>query len=993
MSKIYFVLFDTGPLGPLFKDIYLADTLTKPDDEKVFFSGLLSARDAVSAIGELSSTDAVIAIGNVPQEFESLFSNSAAKRADLTCIPPVERWDEHKRDFFRNNDKGLLASLVLAIAKHRPDLAKKLPPQHLQKLSALENNLLCGTKAASDTLDSIKQNLRDLDFEFKDDPPFTKTAENVSSTQEEGASSQKKEPSKPNLTFYRFASPAAKRARAEEQNKTRPFQPAPWDECLYVQSTGNAELRVDTVLTSTEHQCPNTIWIDSDPNNRSIQHLGLALSVENIDVWRELTAALSQHLSETTGTELQSWISARAFIDIDCRHSPDNDVLNTLADFVFDNLLVNNRPVAAHRTTLGAAFVIENENRLSSSVMEEGKFTKFAVSDDVKNYYHNHLFENIWQGEGEPLSGLRSCKAETQDGITVTADAQTRNITTRNVHLFSDNVALVEWGWEEDVKPTDNKDEDWPRDLRSTCGQKTASSTTIGDVLDINDNARTLKAVYSTDDKKHHAEIKWSKEQTAVLTVTKGEKQDDGEENLKTFFSELLFGDEGHKECFSKRIWDERALVFSCVTPFGGVPTIPSAKHAWHAMLSRLMHVDSDGQGFPYSTATCLDDLKKAQYDRFAEWGTHFMVTSHSFTSLGVGEYAYKHIFKKHMRSEDVYGRLYQLAQVYRAELHDFERRISKATLDIKNAANHDQDKDKTQHTLFSDLRKQFLEFTNVLWFPEVTSQMQGQQINVLIWKETHLQSVFDFVREQISWYDDFLSIKRQKEVEKDRHLRKETQEKIKNIGIPLAVLVSVFSLSGVDMKDTFPIHDIVSTIVHGFAAVRRTLNGAAEATSVTPDVIDVFAASTIIVAFTLMATLRIMRKFDPPPSGWESPSAANDMNRPTIPTSMLNWTLGLFFLIGAGLFVCGWGTQSSSQAECPPNTLSVAPTGTQAGCPPSAPPPQDVPPLPAASQPVSPLQPPTTGASAPTLPTPSPHNAADKQSNPVEKPQLIENK
>jgi len=94
--------------------------------------------------------------------------------------------------------------------------------------------------------------------------------------------------------------------------------------------------------------------------------------------------------------------------------------------------------------------------------------------------------------------------------------------------------------------------------------------------------------------------------------------------------------------------------------PLGYAPTSAFGQETLTILLARLHGFAPYGSDFAYDKAFAQQECAKGLYERFANLGSYYCVSDHSFAFLGFGLFALSLIHGNHMPR--LYGRLYLFA-------------------------------------------------------------------------------------------------------------------------------------------------------------------------------------------------------------------------------------------------------------------------------------------------------------------------------------------
>jgi hypothetical protein len=188
-----------------------------------------------------------------------------------------------------------------------------------------------------------------------------------------------------------------------------------------------------------------------------------------------------------------------------------------------------------------------------------------------------------------------------------------------------------------------------------------------------------------------------------------------------------LIGAPGSGGQLLEQVVDERMPSLS----FVAVPDLASVTHADQI---RLCFADHPGKGLPYAPDFLADFVPKHCYDRFLQLGTRYMFSSYSLVALcqtGVSRarpYAGfdfpLDVIQEHMRRH--YLRMFMLAHIQRASLLAFSNWISRAMQESETL------RDARYRSRIDDLRRGFVEFTQISWFSNLSNQEQARDMFAL---------------------------------------------------------------------------------------------------------------------------------------------------------------------------------------------------------------------------------------------------------------------
>ncbi|PWW03803.1 hypothetical protein DFR52_101491 [Hoeflea marina] len=140
--------------------------------------------------------------------------------------------------------------------------------------------------------------------------------------------------------------------------------------------------------------------------------------------------------------------------------------------------------------------------------------------------------------------------------------------------------------------------------------------------------------------------------------------------------------------------------------------------------LVRLCFADGPGNGYPYDPAFLAEFEKDHCYDRFWDQGTRYMFSSYSTTllvqTLG-GDFFPLQVLQEHLRRH--YFRLQLMVQINKTGLLAFSSWLSAAM------RLHGSLRSSRYRRQVNDLRRGFLEFSQISWFSNVSNQEQAREL------------------------------------------------------------------------------------------------------------------------------------------------------------------------------------------------------------------------------------------------------------------------
>ena len=217
-------------------------------------------------------------------------------------------------------------------------------------------------------------------------------------------------------------------------------------------------------------------------------------------------------------------------------------------------------------------------------------------------------------------------------------------------------------------------------------------------------------------------------------------------------------------------VFDERARVVTAAACVGNRPKLPAAVAVQERLFARLTTVEAFDPGYFYDQEFAQAEIGKARYDRFrsqeefADSSQLFAATDHSLAFLGHGWFA-THVTMNHVACH--YQRLFLIGLLYMSVFHRFSHQLGELSrqrreLDDKSArleqtikaaaergrqANADRKELAGRRREIDDIARKvrcikarFIAFDNGLWFNDICTQIQGQELFRLITRQLRVE-------------------------------------------------------------------------------------------------------------------------------------------------------------------------------------------------------------------------------------------------------------
>lgn len=220
-----------------------------------------------------------------------------------------------------------------------------------------------------------------------------------------------------------------------------------------------------------------------------------------------------------------------------------------------------------------------------------------------------------------------------------------------------------------------------------------------------------------------------------------------------TIRSLLYFGNYNRQEY--EPVLDERMIVFTHVvvdpatTPDGYITS-----EDYQMLLSRLLYVDRAGTGYRYDPVFLKQEMDRQLYRRWAHHGTYYGFTSFSNITCSLGvfdcdEHQLREGFLIHRMFTTRYYLMAMVTLFYRATLLEFAER----TALVSRRLYHDQEDNHISNAnmrITSDLRAEFLHFSNYWFFDELANKDEENEHFLLMCREYRVNSMKNEIEEEI---------------------------------------------------------------------------------------------------------------------------------------------------------------------------------------------------------------------------------------------------
>lgn len=369
-------------------------------------------------------------------------------------------------------------------------------------------------------------------------------------------------------------------------------------------------------------------------------------------------------------------------------------------------------------------------------------------------------------------------------------------------------------GWDGVEKPLDLFDF-----MARENGWEKIRNAQTGDCLAVNNLARIIYPSHEemADEKKiARVELIDAREDGVVALFNEispvGSMSDDLRANLSPVVDYLIKAFLNVGDLRILPMLDDRMFVNTHIVPWGEKPVSKAGKDACQTLFSLALYVDLTGWrelgGYAYDPEFVkrrLDDNVLRRWEALS--GNLYGFTDYSNVYFGFGGFFAEKI-AGHVHAMYFYMTL--LALYCRVSMHDYSAKLARAAKELLENPGKKASRDNVEK-----LRASFIKFTNVYWYHEVTSQIQGMEIFDLQRRALNLDRSYEEIKDELEHVND--------------HIRMVWQEKVSHTANTLALVglflaaASVFSgLSGKSMEFQLLFSSIVLMAFCAYIAIRK---------------------------------------------------------------------------------------------------------------------------------------------------------------------------
>ncbi len=202
-------------------------------------------------------------------------------------------------------------------------------------------------------------------------------------------------------------------------------------------------------------------------------------------------------------------------------------------------------------------------------------------------------------------------------------------------------------------------------------------------------------------------------------------------------------------------VLDERMVVntYGCLNP----DTVPPGfihSREYKVLLSRFLYVDLHGENYRYDKKFIHKQLTRHLYTRWAHMGTYYGFTSYSNVTTTVGQsdcdmHTLREGFLIHRMFRTRYYLMFLIALFYRATLLEFAERTALISKRIYRDW-EDGKLSKGNVRIASDLRAEFLHFSNYWYFDELSNKEEEFEHFTMHCRTLRVQSTKNHIDQEI---------------------------------------------------------------------------------------------------------------------------------------------------------------------------------------------------------------------------------------------------
>ncbi|EJL6671958.1 hypothetical protein NMS64_001695 [Vibrio cholerae] len=190
---------------------------------------------------------------------------------------------------------------------------------------------------------------------------------------------------------------------------------------------------------------------------------------------------------------------------------------------------------------------------------------------------------------------------------------------------------------------------------------------------------------------------------------------------------------------------DNRLFVNVSYGLTGNAQLNARSREKYDALYALAAYVDCKDQawsslgGYAYDPAFTKNLIESQSYKRWDAMGNRYAFSNYANVYVGYGTEFNNIIAPCHVFYN--YQNMLLLALFYRESLHDFREQIAELSQHIETAS----------PSVFEPVRQEFIRFTNLSWFQELSSQIQGKEIYQKILQGLDIKKEYEFLEKEIA--------------------------------------------------------------------------------------------------------------------------------------------------------------------------------------------------------------------------------------------------
>jgi len=481
------------------------------------------------------------------------------------------------------------------------------------------------------------------------------------------------------------------------------------------------------------------------------------------------------------------------------KRTANNVAVDDMADAILNILIGQDRPLLKFSTVFFYPFKIKNKNRTNGTGRWQKKYFDIGKPECYQEYiyFHPYVRNILFQRKKDSRSDFNNNdKSDNLTPITyyefIFQDKQFEGgrleieytikkndeqrtektgypVTHLAIHEFFNDIAIMAIQVTQEPDENIRKKSFWKQCVEVKAFRK--DKLICSDALKFNELARKIYLSFPEQFKEGKIPLSakielGSKENPSGYTKAHTFSEDKFKykeinpvksEIIDGLVSEFLGYDEPVDNSFHGLL-DDRMVVFTFLCFAGELKSKCRETIDEHeALFSRIMYVDQAGEGYAYQKKFIRKKMNNLVYRRWSNGGSLYGYTRYSSAYTGFGDFFGDKLF------QDFNSMYYQLALIslyYRSSLISFSDEVAQTTQQLVNKKDQTSDRE-----LFLKLKADFMQFSNLYWFQEVTNQDQGIEIFKLYKKSFEFETMYKQIKEEIDRGDEYLNTLQQIEL------------------------------------------------------------------------------------------------------------------------------------------------------------------------------------------------------------------------------------